>query len=173
MTDLALGTWVITALGGLFLLAIWLIEYDPDFQTAAATRLPIPVISSHVLLAVGGLVVWVMYLLTDMDILAWITLADLAVVVTLGLIMAVRWIGVYRTRITYPAGAYKSMAGVGMGASGGGAAREGLGYGGGAGADLAVPPERHFPVTVVIAHGIFAAVTVTLVLLTTLGVGGS
>ncbi len=173
MTDLALATWVITALGGLFLLAIWLIEYDPDFQTAAATRLPIPVISSHVLLAVGGLVVWVMYLLTDMDILAWITLADLAAVVTLGLVMAVRWIGVYRTRVAYPAGAQKSMAGVGRGASRGGPGHSGPGYGGGLGADLAVPPERHFPVTVVIAHGIFAVVTVTLVLLTTLGVGGS
>jgi hypothetical protein len=172
MTDLALGTWVITALGGLFLLAIWLIEYDPDFQTAAATRLPIPVISGHVLLAVGGLVVWVLYLLTDMDILAWITLADLAVVVTLGLIMAARWIGVYRTRATYPAADQRSMAGVGRGANRGGPARDGL-YEGGLGADLGVPPERHFPVTVVIAHGIFAAVTVTLVLLTTLGVGGS
>jgi hypothetical protein len=173
MTDLALGTWVITALGGLFLLAIWLIEYDPDFQRAAATRLPIPVISSHVLFAVGGLVVWVMYLLTDMDILAWITLADLAVVVTFGLIMAVRWIGVYRTRVTYPAGVQHSMAGIGQGADRGGQGHSSLGYGGGLGADLAVPPERHFPVTVVIAHGIFAVVTVTLVLLTTLGVGGS
>ncbi len=45
MTVAALITWVITALGELYLLAIWLIEYDPDFQHAAATRLPVPVVA--------------------------------------------------------------------------------------------------------------------------------
>jgi hypothetical protein len=35
------------------------------------------------------------------------------------------------------------------------------------------PPERNFPLAVVIAHGAFAAATLTLVLLTALGVGGS
>ena len=36
----------------------------------------------------------------------------------------------------------------------------------------AVPPERHFPLPVVIGHGIFAVTTVVLVLLTALGVVG-
>ena len=35
------------------------------------------------------------------------------------------------------------------------------------------PPERNFPLPVVIAHGVFAALTITLVVLTALGVGGS
>jgi hypothetical protein len=35
------------------------------------------------------------------------------------------------------------------------------------------PPERNFPLPVVIAHGAFAAATITLVLLTALRVGGS
>jgi hypothetical protein len=35
------------------------------------------------------------------------------------------------------------------------------------------PPERHFPVVVVGAHGLLAVTTVVLVLLTALGVGGS
>jgi hypothetical protein len=35
------------------------------------------------------------------------------------------------------------------------------------------PPERNFPLLVVIAHGAFAALTITLVLLTAWGVGGS
>ena len=30
-------------------------EYDRDFQNEAATRLPIPVISTHALLGLGGL----------------------------------------------------------------------------------------------------------------------
>ena len=31
-------------------------EYDREFQTAAATRLPVPLISSHALLGLGGLI---------------------------------------------------------------------------------------------------------------------
>jgi hypothetical protein len=153
MPVLALIAWIITALGGLYLLAIWLIEYDPDFQRAAATRLPVPVISGHVLFALGGLALWLMYLITDKDVFAWGTIAVLAFVATFGLTMAVRWIGVYR------AGPVQDSAPA-MPMSQGSAA-------------LAVPPERHFPVSVVIGHGIFATATIILVVLTILGVGGS
>ena len=55
MSIAALIAWISTVFAGTYLLAIWLIEYDSEFQDAAATRLPVPVISSHVLLAVGGL----------------------------------------------------------------------------------------------------------------------
>ena len=58
MSLAALLTWIITAGAGLYLLTIWLIEYDREFQSAAATRLPVPVISAHALLAVAGLGVW-------------------------------------------------------------------------------------------------------------------
>jgi hypothetical protein len=37
----AMIAWIVIALAGLFLLAIWLIEYDPEFQHTAATRLPV------------------------------------------------------------------------------------------------------------------------------------
>ena len=63
MSIAALSTWIITILGGLILLVIWIIEYDRDFQSAAATRLPVPVISAHALLAMGGLMLWIGYLL--------------------------------------------------------------------------------------------------------------
>jgi len=180
MTIVALITWIVTALGGLYLLAIWLIEYDPDFQRAAATRLPVPVVAGHVLFAVGGLVVWLMYLITDEDIFAWSTIAILAFVVTFGLTMAVRWIGVYRAgpirtpapHMTVPPGAaYYSEAwtptdswSARTATSAGRQARPG---------ELAVPPERHFPVSVVIGHGLFAIATIVLVVLTVLGVGES
>jgi hypothetical protein len=45
----ALFTWMVTILAGLTLLVIWIIEYDPEFQRSAATRLPVPVISAHAL----------------------------------------------------------------------------------------------------------------------------
>ena len=147
MSLAALLTWLITATGGLYLLAIWLIEYDREFQAVVATRLPVPVISAHALLAMTGLALWAGYLLTGAERLAWAAAVLLAIVAALGVTMGVRWITVYRT----PAQA--------TGPGGHGRA--------------AVPPERHFPLPVVIGHGLFAAATITLVLLTAFGEGGS
>jgi hypothetical protein len=154
MTILALITWIGAAALGIYLLAIWLIEYDTDFQGTAATRLPVPVISSHAVLALAGLVVWLAYIVLDQDRLAWVSLAILGVVVVLGLTMAVRWVGVYRAyRLT---GRTRVLGGRNPPRTG-----------------PAVPPERHFPVPVIVVHGLFAFTTVTLVLLTAFGVGGS
>jgi len=182
MAVLALLAWSVTALAGLYLLAIWLIEYDPDFQHAAATRLPVPVVCGHVLFAVGGLLSWVMFLITDKRIYSWAAVGALGLIATLGLTMAWRWLGVYRARPSqaasapavlvpdaagryWPAGWATSQSGAAdtAGSSSGQARLE----------ELRVPPERYFPVSVVIAHGIFAVTTVLLVVLTVLGVGGS
>jgi hypothetical protein len=158
MTLAALVTWLITAGAGLYLLTIWLIEYDHEFQSAAATRLPVPVISTHALLAVSGLAIWGVYLITDRPRLAWAAASILVVVAILGFTMAARWIRVYRA---YAApSAVSAMATVGAGTRG-------------AGSGITVPPERHFPLPVVIGHGLFATATLVLVLLTALGVGGS
>jgi hypothetical protein len=83
MSLAALFTWLITAGGGLLLLTIGLIEYDREFQSAAATRLPVPVITAHALLAVAGLVAWAGYLITDAFRLAWAVAVTLAVVAIL------------------------------------------------------------------------------------------
>lgn len=147
MSVVALISWTVTGGLGLFLLAIWLIEYDRDFQRAAATRLPVPVISAHALLAVAGLVVWLSYILLDNRRLAWAALIILATGAMLGLIMAVRWIGVYRTFTAARTGAPPDSAS----------------------AEPAIPPERNFPVPVVIAHGLFAVTTLALVLITAVG----
>ena len=137
MSAAASFTWIATVVAGLVLLVIWLMEYDREFQTAAATRLPVPVISAHAVLGVGGLMIWVLYLVADEKRLAVATVADLGVVAVLGLVMAVRWIGVYRA---YEAPGSPSAAVV------------------------TVPPERHFPRPVVIIHGVLAVITVVLVL---------
>ena len=148
MSLAALLTWIITAGAGLYLLTIWLIEYDGEFQSAAATRLPVPVISAHALLAVAGLVVWGVYLITDTPLLALAAAATLVVVAALGLTMAVRWLAVYR--------AHDSAAVRGQRAG------------------ITVPPERNFPLPVVIGHGLFAVATLILVVVTAIGeVGGS
>jgi hypothetical protein len=146
MSIAALFTWMVTILAGLILLVIWIIEYDREFQTAAATRLPVPVISLHALLGMSGLMLWVGYLLLDDERLAWATVAALGAVALLGLIMAARWIRVYRA-VVDPGPSLTRRA--------------------------IVPPERNFPLPVVIAHGVLAVTTLVLVLFTALGVGPS
>jgi hypothetical protein len=156
MALVALVAWLCTVSIGLYLLAIWLIEYDREFQSAAATRLPVPVIGTHALLAFGGLAVWALYLITDEVRLAWVAAATLGVVVTLGLTMAARWIGVRRAHEAPRAVAVRVGAGLGSDS-----------------VRAPVPPERHFPAPVVVIHGIFAGATILLVLLTAFGVGAS
>jgi hypothetical protein len=156
MALVALVAWLSTVSIGLYLLAIWLIEYDREFQSAAATRLPVPVIGIHALLAFGGLAVWALYLITDAARLAWVAAATLGVVATLGLTMATRWIGVRRAHeapraVAVPVGARLGSDSI----------------------RALVPPERHFPAPVVVIHGIFAGATILLVLLTAFGAGGS
>ena len=144
----ALISWLITASGGLYLLVIWLIENEAEGRGATASRLPLPVISGHALLAVGGLGPWIGYLVTKRASLAWGSVALLGAVAALGVIMAFRWIRVYRA----PALA-------------GGRAR--------VMDPLTMPAERNFPLFVVLAHGLLAVTTVGLVLLAALGVGES
>ena len=176
MSLAALFSWLITASGGLYLLTIWLIEYDHEFQAGAATRLPVPVISAHALLAIAGLGLWGYYLFSGAARLAWAAVAILAIVAVLGLIMAARWIVVYRAhrsphrtpRVAVAAsGAHSVSASLfnpaATGSAGGGRASHSGAPG---------PPERHFPLPVVIAHGIFATVTIVFVVLTALDVRG-
>ena len=140
MSATALFTWMATVVCGLILLVIWLMEYDSDFQSGTATRLPVPVISGHALLGISGLMVWGFYLVTDEDPLGWATVADLSVVVLLGLLMAARWVTVYRAYATPGSSASISV--------------------------VTVPPERHFPIPVILIHGIFAFLTFGLVVYT-------
>jgi hypothetical protein len=161
----ALAAWITTAGGGLYLLTIWLIEYDREFQSAAATRLPVPVIGLHVLLAIIGMGVWIYFLITGRSGLTWIAALILVAVVALGLTMAVRWVGVYQEH-SAPRSNRARRAAMAMAAGGSPAGHR-------AGSQMAVPPERHFPVPVVIAHGIFAMATLILVVVTALTAGGS
>lgn len=144
MSVAALFTWMVTIFGGLILFVIWIIEYDREFQSAAKTRLPVPVISAHALLGMGGMELWIGYLLLDEERLAWAAVAALGAVALLGLTMAARWIRVYRA-IPAPGPSLTRST--------------------------TVPPERNFPLPVVLAHGILAVTTLVLVLFTVLGAG--
>ena len=163
MRFIALIAWFVTALGGLYMLAVWLIENDVTDSRNPASRLPLPLIVAHMTLAVSGLVVWVTYLLLDRDALAWTALGILGGIALLGVTMFARWIPVYRTQGVMPA---PVPVPVGAGLEPAEPARPAMVIQDG-------PPEGNFPLFIVIAHGTFAVTTVVLVLLSALGVGGS
>jgi hypothetical protein len=140
----ALIAWVITAGGGFVLLAIWLSRGGMQQQGGVGGRIRPPLILSHFLLAAGGLVLWVIYLAVDKEALAWIAFIVLLVVAALGFTMFAIWL--QRRRRVEPVAV---------------------------GAAAATPAEQHFPVPIVALHGLLAATTLVLVLLTAVGVGGS
>jgi hypothetical protein len=146
MAYAALITWFTTILAGLYMLTVWLIEHDMTDASAQASRLPVPVIFSHLLLALTGLGVWAAYLILDRRVLAWAAVSILGLIALLGLAMFARWIPVHREPVL-------STAVQGLPAA------------------QASPPEGAFPLAVVISHGLLAACTAVLVLLTALGVG--
>ena len=165
MRFVALIVWFVTALWGLYMLAVWLIENDATRPGNSASRLPLPVILAHVTFAVSGLVVWVAYLLLDRPALAWVAVGILVAIALLGFTMFARWIPVYRMaddEISVPVAAMAGGAPV--------AAPEGAA---GIGTLHEKPAEGSFPLLIVLAHGVFAVSTVVLVVLTALGVGGS
>jgi hypothetical protein len=142
----ALITWIITALGGAVLLGTWLSRGGLRARDTGASRFPPGLIFGHFLLAATGLVIWIIYLITDADALTWVALATLVVVAALGFTMVTRW---RQDRVAVAAGATSATPGTEVGR----------------------PPEQHFPVTVVYLHGLLAVATLVLVLLTALGVG--
>jgi hypothetical protein len=128
----ALITWVLTAGGGFVLLALWL-RHGGMSQRAPGEIRPY-LILSHFALAATGLVLWIVYVATDSDALAWIAFAILVAVALLGWTMFAIW---YQRR-TPPAGSEPAQT---------------------AGA----PAEQRFPVPIVALHGLLAVVTVVLV----------
>lgn len=145
----ALVAWVVTALGGFVLLGTWIQRGGLRQQRSGTSRLPAPLVFSHFLLAATGLVVWIIYVISDTDALAWVAVALLVVIAVLGFTMFARWLPVKR-------GAAPTRRATNLEAID---------------ADHDVPAENHLPVPVVAAHGILAVATVVLVLLAALGVG--
>jgi len=143
----ALIAWVVTAAGGFVLLAIWLSRGGMRQASAAGSRIRPPLILSHFLLAAIGLVIWIIYVATDSDALAWVAFVLLAVVAVLGFTMFAIW---YQRRQSGPVAA--------TGVAGNPGSSE-------------TPPEQHFPVPIVGLHGLLAVTTVVLVFLTAVGVG--
>jgi hypothetical protein len=140
----ALISWLVTAGGGFVLLAIWLARGGMRQQGGGGNRIRPPLIISHFLLAAAGLVLWIVYIANGSTTLAWIAFGALLVVALLGFTMFAIWLQRGPRR---------------------GALAEPV--------TADTPAEQHFPVPIVGLHGLLAATTLVLVLLTAAGVGGS
>lgn len=92
----ALIVWIITALGGFVLLGRWVQQGGLRQQQAGAPGLPAPVVFSHFLLAAAGLVLWIIYVIVDKQVLAWIAFALLVVIALLGFTLLARWVPLVR-----------------------------------------------------------------------------
>jgi hypothetical protein len=143
----ALIAWIATAGGGFVMLAIWLSRGGMQQGNRQGSRIRPPLILGHFLLAATGLVIWIIYVATDSDVLAWIAFVLLAIVAVLGFTMFAIW---YQRRQRGPVAATGVTGDLGSSET---------------------PPEQHFPVPIVGLHGVLAVVTVVLVFLTAVGVG--
>ncbi len=135
----ALISWIVTAGGGFVLLALWL-RHGGMRQREPGRRIRPPLILSHFALAATGLVLWIIYVISDSDALAWIAFAILVAVAVLGWTMFAIWWQRRQTGATVAA------------------------------SPSTEPAEQRFPVAIVTLHGLLAVTTVVLVFLAALGV---
>jgi hypothetical protein len=163
MSIAALITWIITAGFGFFMLIRWATRGGVRDVPGAETHLPPVRVFSHFGLAAAGLIVWIIYLITDSTLLAWIAFADLVLVAIIGLVMVTQWAKDGRA----------AMAAAASGATTGGATTGGDAVAARSTAGEVDLAEQHIPRPPVVLHGIFAVSTVILVLLAALGIGGS
>jgi hypothetical protein len=136
----ALISWIVTAGGGFVLLGLWL-RHGGMRQREPGRQIRPPLILSHFALAATGLVLWIVYVFSDSDALAWIAFAILVLVAVLGWTMFAIW---WQRRQARAAAAPASTPGL--------------------------PAEQRFPVAIVTLHGLLAVTTVVLVFLAAIGV---
>jgi hypothetical protein len=146
----ALITWILTAGGGFVMLAIWLrnggMDQDSPAPASANPLVRPPLILGHFALAATGLVLWIIYVASDSDALAWIAFVLLLVVALLGFTMLAIWLRQRRAPAQADATAPATST-------------------------SSEPAEQRFPVAIVGAHGVLAATTLVLVFLAAIGVG--
>ena len=88
----ALILWVVTALGGFYLLVTWLRHGGMQQADRPGRRIKPPLILGHFAHAATGLVLWIIYVASDSDALAWIAFVLLLVVALLGFTMLAAWL---------------------------------------------------------------------------------
>ena len=86
----ALGFWIATAMGGLYMMGI---TVRPGIRDSAATESHLPplVVFGHASLAMFGLALWAVHMVVDEPWTAWLTVATLVLVLGGGTLMFLIW----------------------------------------------------------------------------------
>lgn len=176
----ALITWLLTAATGGYLLARWAARGGLRRTPSRSAGLPPGVILGHFGLAIGGLLIWIGYLLTDAAALAWLAVGFLLPVAGLGIATLVLSIPETAAANANPAAggpgpATGPVAGQALPVAGeatppGGLATPPAGLatavaGRAIPAGRAVPARTPMPVVIISVHGLLATATLLLVLL--------
>lgn len=90
MSIAALITWLVAAVGGFYLLITWV---SKGGLRGGTTRFPAGLVFGHFLLAAAGLVVWLIFLISDEHALSWVALVVIAVTALAGFGLFARWLG--------------------------------------------------------------------------------
>jgi hypothetical protein len=156
LTWWAVGTWAVTAGGGLIMAALFL-RHRGLAQSERDAIGPLRVFP-HVGLAAAGFVLWIIYAVTDNDGTAWAATAAIgAAFLVAGTFLITR--DQHRRReLARLQGGTAAAPGVAGGAQGGA---------------TAIPAESFIPIWLASVHGLLGAATLLLVLLERAGVSGS
>jgi hypothetical protein len=106
----ALATWLVTAAFGFVLFVSWLVQgitQQAGMQqkfSLPPSYFPRPIVYSHLALAVGGLAIWALSLVTGTRALAWVAIVALLPVALFGFSMFTRWLGSRRLGLVAPPG---------------------------------------------------------------------
>jgi hypothetical protein len=92
MDVVALALWIVTAVGGLAMAGIWLINRGPVQHAAGLSRISPMRLGSHFGVAGAGLLLWIGYIATDTRALGWVAFALLPIVAVLGVLMFMTWL---------------------------------------------------------------------------------
>lgn len=139
---LGLIAWLLAAGRGFGMFTTWLSSGGANRSEHAVSRIPLPLVVGHMLIAVVGLVLWVGFLITGNRGIGWAAVALLPLVAVLGVIMLLRW------RRTFRAGRHHHPA-------------EGV-------AAANRSPEARIRSVNVVVHGVAALATVTFVVVAVL-----
>ena len=153
MAVVALITWIITAGIGFFMLSTWL---RATRTAGSTTHFRAPVVYGHFLLAAAGLLLWIVYVVTDTSALAWTALVVLLVVGGIGDTIFLPWYREHRAATATPRASSRPSDGTAAAGTATSAR------------PTAALAEQRIPMPAVVVHGIFAVVTIVLVFLAAL-----
>jgi hypothetical protein len=87
----ALIIWLLTVSIGAYMLRTWIARGGLRRQRATGVGAPPALVFGHPSVALSGLAVWVGYLISGLDALAWLGIGLIATAITLGISMVTLW----------------------------------------------------------------------------------